>query len=391
MTAKKKIAIISTHPIQYNAPWFKLLADSSIVDLKVFYTWSQAKDSVKDYNFGREIKWDLPLLEGYNYEFVDNVSKDAGTHHFFGIKCPDLINRIELYTPDIVLVFGWNFVSHLKVLKHFKGKISVWFRGDSTLLDEVKGYKTLLRRLFLGWVYRHVDKALYVGSANKAYFLKHGLNNHQLIYTPHAIDNQRFSDPDNYYTKQALAWREDLGYSCEDLVVLFVGKFESKKQPQMLLDAVQFVNKSKSQPIKCLFIGDGKLESDLKIAAKGDANVRFLPFQNQSRMPLVYRLGNVVCLPSKGPGETWGLAVNEAMACGRPVIVSDKVGCSYDLIRSKKNGFVFSFNQSDELNYILQSLDLSKLKSMGIYAQSFIKGWSFEEIVKSIERTAQSF
>ncbi len=61
-------------------------------------------------------------------------------------------------------------------------------------------------------------------------------------------------------------------------------------------------------------------------------------------MPILYRLGNVFCLPSKGPGETWGLAVNEAMASSRPVIVSNKVGCAADLVSEGANGYLFNYN-----------------------------------------------
>ncbi|MFT4806094.1 MAG: hypothetical protein ACI9YE_003325, partial [Psychroserpens sp.] len=227
----KKLAIVSTHPIQYNAPWFALLA-AQWIDIKVFYTWSEAKEKVKDRTFGKEIKWDIPLLKGYNYEFVENIAKKPGSHHFYGIDCPTLINQIKEFEPDAILVFGWKFKSHLKVLRVFHGKISVWFRGDSTLLDEQLGFKTFLRRQVLRWIYSHVDKAFYVGSANKAYFLKHGLKESQLIYAPHAIDNGRFGDDSSKnYELQANEWRERLGFKDQDLVVVFAGKFESKKQP----------------------------------------------------------------------------------------------------------------------------------------------------------------
>ncbi|MGB3547223.1 MAG: hypothetical protein WBA17_09630, partial [Saprospiraceae bacterium] len=91
----KKLAIVTTHPIQYNAPLFKLLASRKKLSLRVFYTWSQAADTVKDRTFDRDIKWDIPLLEGYDYEFVQNISKKPGSHHFFGIDCPALNTRLK--------------------------------------------------------------------------------------------------------------------------------------------------------------------------------------------------------------------------------------------------------------------------------------------------------
>src|SRR5205085_1088366 len=111
-----------------------------------------------------------------------------------GIWSSQLIPLISQWEPDAVLVYGWNFRSHLKVLRHFHGRIPVLFRGDSTLLGERPGGRVVLRRLILRWVYRHVDVALYVGTHNHAYFAAHGLNPSQLAWAPHSIENERFAD-----------------------------------------------------------------------------------------------------------------------------------------------------------------------------------------------------
>ena len=149
---RKKLAIVATHPIQYYAPLFRQLTQRNKIQIKVFYTWSQAKDKVRDAGFGKEIQWDIPLLEGYEWEIVENTV-NSRNRNFWSIKNPDLIKSIEEFDPDALLVFGWNFHSHLKVMRRFKGKTPVWFRGDSHLLDEIPGLKTLARRLFLKWIY----------------------------------------------------------------------------------------------------------------------------------------------------------------------------------------------------------------------------------------------
>lgn len=380
----KKIAIVSTHPIQYNAPWFQLLTERKKVELKVFYTWSQAKTTVKDKVFGKNIQWDIPLLDGYDYEFVENVSKQPGSHHFFGIDNPKLITQIKTYQPEAILFFGWNFKSHLKAMRYFSGKVPVWFRGDSTLLDEEIGFKTSLRRLVLTNVYKYVDKAFYVGTANKAYFLKHGLKEQQLVYAPHAIDNCRFGDVNSkIYDKEVLAWRTELGYKADDVVIVFAGKLEAKKQPDFLINAFKKTKNISANALQLLIVGNGPMEEALN--ALGQKDIKFIPFQNQTKMPLVYRLGDVLCLPSKGPGETWGLAVNEAMACNRPVIVSDKVGCSQDLVNHDTTGFTFKHDSFEELTDILVNLRKSQLQHMGATAKEKIKAYSFLNIVKAIE------
>ena len=132
-----KIAIVTTHPIQYNAPFFRLLEQEPSITPKVFYTWSQTEYEQKyDPGFGKKIEWDIPLLEGYSYEFVNNKAKHPGSDHFMGIENPLLIKKIQEWKPDMVLVYGWSFKSHLQCLRYFNKKIPVLFRGDSTLLDE---------------------------------------------------------------------------------------------------------------------------------------------------------------------------------------------------------------------------------------------------------------
>ena len=188
----KKLAIVTTHPIQYYAPLFKLLSERKQIDIKVFYTWGEASVKKFDPDFGKNIDWDIPLLEGYDYEWAQNVSANPGSNHFKGIVTPGLVTQIKSWQPDATLVFGWAYESHLKVLRYFKNKIPVYFRGDSNLLDEQKGPRSVLKTIFLRWVYSHVHHAFYVGTNNKAYFKKYGLKENELSFAPHAIDNKRF-------------------------------------------------------------------------------------------------------------------------------------------------------------------------------------------------------
>src|SRR6185312_750223 len=311
----KRLAIITTHPIQYYAPVFKLLHERQKLAVMVFYTWGEASKVKYDPGFGTVVGWDIPTLEGYPYTWANNTASDPGTHHFKGIVTPGLIGQVKAWQPDALLVFGWAYQSHLKVLRHFKGKLPVFFRGDSTLLDEPSGIKEILRSIFLKWVYRHVDHAFYPGRNNKAYFKEFGLDEDQLSFAPHAVDNERFSENK---TEEAMALRQELSVKDNEVLVLFAGKFEGKKSPQELLSAFLAVNKP---GVHLLFVGNGELGDKLKLAAADSKMIHFMDFQNQTMMPVIYQACDLYCLPSRGPAETWGLAVNEAMACGKAVLV----------------------------------------------------------------------
>jgi glycosyltransferase involved in cell wall biosynthesis len=377
----KKLAIVTTHPIQYHVPWLVRLAERQI-EVKVFYTWEQSSQGlVYDAGFGKDIQWDIPLLEGYEYEFVTNRSPRPGLGHFFGIINPSLHQRIESWGPDFLLVFGWNYYSHLQCLRYFHGRIPVYFRGDSVLLHETNGLRKIARRLFLTWVYRHVDFALYVGTHNKSYYLKHGLRSSQLVFSPQAIDIDRFSEPDKTYTYNAQKWKKELNIPSDHITVLYAGKMTKVKNPAFML---KLAEACKGMPVSFILVGDGHLKGKLQERSKGNSHIVFLDFQNQSVMPAVYRLGDVFIMPSVS--ETWGMGISEAMACGRPVMASEEVGCAADLVLENKTGITFDVRDTGKCVSFLQSLceDRSRLVEMGLSSTALIRFFSFSHIVDSV-------
>ena len=204
----KRLAIVTTHPIQYYAPIFKLLQERGKMAVKIFYTWGEASTEKYDPGFNKTIEWDIPLLEGYEFEWVKNVSKKPGSDHFNGIVTPWLVEQIATWQPDAVLFFGWAYNGHLKAIRFFKNRIPVFFRGDSTSFDQSRGIKGLLKTILLKWVYKHIDHAFYVGTNNKAYFKQYGLKDKQLSFAPHAIDNDRFGADKH---EDAILLRQELG------------------------------------------------------------------------------------------------------------------------------------------------------------------------------------
>jgi glycosyltransferase involved in cell wall biosynthesis len=378
--SKTRLALLCSHPIQYHAPLFRALAEHRSLEPRVFYTWSQVQDGpLYDSGFGRDVEWDLPLLEGYAHGFVPNIARKHGTDHFLGIRNPELIRTLEQWRPQVLLVYGWCHYSHLQVLRHFKGRVPVLFRGDSTLLDQRTWPGAAIRRAVLRWIYRHVDVALAVGQNSRDYFLWSGLTPEQIRIVPHSIDTGRFADASGMHQQHAAQWRQEFGISTTDTVLVFAGKLQPKKDPLLLLRA--FLELQSMLPSKChlVYVGTGVLESQLKAAAAHCQSVHFLPFQNQSVMPAVYRIGEIFVLPSRGPGETWGLALNEAMASGRAVIAGSKVGSARDLIKQGVNGWTFSSGDLADLVSVLRqatTLGLRSLTAMGAESRKMSAAWS---------------
>ena len=380
----KRLAIITTHPIQYNAPFFKLLAERKKIEIKVFYTWSQSKEGIKyDPGFGKNIEWDIPLLDGYNYTFVENIALNPGSDHFNGIKNPTLLNEIKNWGANAVLVYGWSFKSHFAAIRYFKNNLPVYFRGDSTLLNETEGIKKIIRRIFLKYIYSYVDIAFYVGISNKNYFKVHGLNKNQLVLMPHAIDNERFErNSENYIAGEEI--RKKYAIAKDTIVFLFAGKFDVNKNVGLLINTLTSI---KNEGCVLLIVGTENEDIKLKEMAQNNTNIIFVGFVNQSDMPSLYSASNVFVLPSKG--ETWGLSINEAMAAGNAIIASDGCGAAADLIQNGKNGFVFKNGNLGSLQKALSYFIVDKDVSirMGKQSEQIIKKYDYNFDCEALENT----
>jgi glycosyltransferase involved in cell wall biosynthesis len=351
---KIRLAIVVSHPIQYYVPLYRRLANRDDLELKVFFTWHAGGRAKHDPGFEREVAWDIPLTEGYKYELVPNVSSQPGSDHFWGLRNPQLCTRVLEWNPHAVHITGYAYASHLYAMWNFHRKgIAVFFRGDSHLLDQTIGWRWQLKKMLLRRVYSWTTTCLYVGQNNHDYYVRIGVPEHKLFFCPHCIEVSRFAEPDEELKAQAKRWRNQLGIPDSARTIVYAGKFEARKQPVELMNAIRTMNYDN---LILVMIGNGPLEEEIFTIAREEPNrYRILPFQNQTKMPAAYRLGEIVILPSSY-GETWGLAVNEAMASGRRALVSDKVGCAPDLITSSKEGAIFRNGDWDDFQRKLTML-----------------------------------
>lgn len=337
-----RLAVVLSHPVQYYSPWFRWIAAQGELHPRVFYLWDFGVTVRRDRQFGRDVRWDIDLLSGYEHEFVPNTARDPGTHHFGGLRNPSLGTRLRAWRPDAVLLFGYAYRSHLGVIA--RPPAPLVFRGDSHLLGH---QPSLLKRIVLRRLFARCAAVTYVGAANRDYFRTFGVPEERLHFAPHCVDAAHFTrTPVIEAAAARLRMELELG---SRRVVLFAGKLLPAKQPGALLDA--FV-KLAPHDAALVIAGDGpELPALQAVAARHpELAIRFLPFANQSEMPVRYALADLFVLPSRGIYETWGLAVNEAMHLGVPCLVSDRVGCQRDLVTEGETGWVFPATEPDALS-----------------------------------------
>jgi glycosyltransferase involved in cell wall biosynthesis len=211
-------------------------------------------------------------------------------------------------------------------------------RGDSHLATPRSAIKRLGKRLLYPWLLKQFDTVLYVGKRSRAYYEHYDYPAERLFFSPHCVDNAFFADRATPAVGNEL--RKRIGIAVSDRVLLFAGKLVPFKRPLDLVNAAAELCQ-RDRPVHILVAGAGELEGDLtRRSVERGVPLYHLGFQNQSEMPAAYAAADVLVLPSDGR-ETWGLVVNEALACGRPVMVSDACGCAPDLVADGRAGAVF--------------------------------------------------
>ena len=387
-----KLAYLVSHPIQYQAPLLRRIAQEPDIDLTVFFGSDFSLRSYQDEGFGVDVKWDVPLLDGYRSEFLP-VIRDDGTQTVTTPLNYGIFSALRGGAKpgfDVLWVHGYAMVNALHGMVAAKTLgIPVLLRADMWLSDRPRGgAKLLLKKLFFQLLKNLVSGILPVGTLNQEYWRHYLGDEFPLFLMPYAVDNDYFQQR----SLEATATREDLLRELDMVagrpVILFASKLQRRKHCSDLLDAYGIlIRGTMSGPLPYLVIvGDGEERAALEEQARtqGLADVRFCGFRNQSELPRFFDIASVFVLPARH--EPWGLVVNEAMNAARAVVVSDDVGCHPDLITNGVEGFVFPVGDVKALaEVLLRVLATPEIAAkMGQNALKRIRTWSFEEDVLAL-------
>jgi glycosyltransferase involved in cell wall biosynthesis len=332
-----RIAVVASHPIQYYTPVFRELAQR--FDLKVFFAHRATQDDQAKAGFGIGFDWDIDLLSGYEHAFLRNVAIQPGLDHFAGCDTPEIGTKLDEGHFDAVLVHGWHLKSFVQTILAAKWRgLPLLTRGDSHLETPRSKLKKSAKAIVYPAFLRLFDAALYVGKRSRAYWTHYHYPRTRLFFSPHCIDSEWFAARATVNSRHVL--RARLGIPPDANVALFAGKLVPFKRPLDVIAAAALM-KTAGHEIVVLVAGAGPVESEMAMAARAaGVTLHLLGFCNQTEMPAVYAASDVLVLASDGC-ETWGLVANEALACGRPIVLSHTVGAAPDLAEDEIAGRVF--------------------------------------------------
>ena len=378
-----KIGILTTHPIQYQVPWFRKLSALPEIDLTVFYCMIPNEMQQGD-GFGINFTWDIPLLDGYKYEVLENVSKQPSVINYWGCDTPGIKDIVKNREFDAFVVNGWIVKSCIQLLRVCRQyDVPCIVRGESNAIRPRAWWKGQIHKRLLA----KYSAFLNIGKSNREFYLQNGIADEKIFFAPYCVDNERFELAYEALSQERDSIRERWGITSTAFTFLFCAKFIEKKYPMHLLNSMCIAIKKiedLSIRIHLLMVGDGKQKIECEeFVRQRKLPVTFTGFLNQTEIVQAYVASDCLVLPSDY-GETWGLVVNEAMACGLPVIVSDHVGCHKDLVYSGQTGDIFPFGDHNALAelLVLFSSNPANVRSMGKRAKQKVADYSVENVVK---------
>jgi glycosyltransferase involved in cell wall biosynthesis len=341
---KIRVAILATHPIQYQAPLWRSLAMDTRLDIHVVYGSDLSVRGYRDKEFGVQVQWDTPLLAGYSYEFLE---RDPSLEQI-SFRRPSgkgLGASLDRFRPDVAVLNAYHGLYPLRGLLQARLRgIPVVMRHEAS--DEAltrTPLKSLVRDVALRALYSQIACFAAIGTNARRHLLRLGVPGARIGRAPYCVDSEALEHQYTQWMPQRPALRQALNVKEEDYVLIFSGKLIPKKQPLLLLNAIGVLPPDIRSRLHLIIMGDGAQRAEVEQQGRQllGKRLHLLGFVNQSQVGRWYAAADCLVLPSqRGAGETWGLVINEGLQFGLRVAVSDGVGCWPDLV-DDSTGHVF--------------------------------------------------
>jgi glycosyltransferase involved in cell wall biosynthesis len=387
---RSRLAIVASHVIQYQDPFFRMLAAEADVDLTVIYCSRHGVDQYRDEDMKTTLAWDIELLQGYRYEFLPNVANDPNAG-FTRLINPGVVPALIRGRYDaVIFMFGWGAVTALLgIATCWLMRTPYFLFGDSSFPPPESSLRAKLRAALLRTLFALTTGFMVSGELNAAYYRHYGADERTFFLLPWAVDNDRFARAAQMTPIERSALRARYGIAADAVVIIFSAKLVPRKDPMTLLRA--FAEMRHRTRAALVFMGDGELRPDLERFAREQRldGVHFVGFINQREIPQHYAMSDVFVLPSLY--EPRGTVINEAMACGLPVVVTDRCGPIGDIVRENDNAFVYPAGDVEALRTALESLvsDDALRARMGERSRAIIATWDFRRGVEGVRAMLQ--
>ncbi len=354
---RPRLVIVVSHPIQHFAPLYRETAAQGQVDLHVLFCCDWGVRAYLDPAFGREVEWDVPLLNGYEHEFL-RIRRRPRTISFLEVDNPGVGDRLEALQPDVVLVHGYGCRTMWRAAEWAaRGGALALLSSDSHAGKEVHPLKAFVKKAIVGRFYDRLDGALAAGDSNRDYHRRFGLPPERIFESRLPADGARFAEAASRRQELRRRVRERLSIPDDSFVALFCGNLTPWKRPRDFAEAVVRA-RSAGASVVGLVVGDGPERRSFEVLAASPVSdcLRTTGFVKQAAIVDFYAAADALVLTSERDAHP--LVVTEALFFSLPVVVSDAVGCvgPTDTARPGENALVYRCGDVMALSEILRSL-----------------------------------
>jgi len=373
-----RILYVGISPIQNTKP-YRLLHENPDFIGTVVYLKKPVANTKEDKESITKAAFDTDLLSGYNNHFLKTFSITG--KGFFSAIAPGIFKWVRKH--DLIVVYGHNYFTFWLAMMAAKlfGKKLIQ-TTDAIYMEataESGGWKMKVKPVFLRSMYNKFVNGVFVTSTTSKLFLQSvGILPGKIGVIPYAVDEDMIQQVSEGTDIKKL--RGEWNIPLTDTVFVFCAKFISRKRPQDAIDAFAKIN---SQDATLVMVGDGPMMQELKQHVNDlhlQYKIIFTGLVNYSMLPSYYTASDVLVFCSEH--EPYGLPVNEAMLCGKPVIVSDRIGARLDLVEEEKTGWIYRTGDVQQLSELLKKVIVYKtdgrLLKMGLAAKMKMQTWSSE-------------
>lgn len=383
-----RVALVASHVIQYQDPFFRMLAEDPGIDLTVLFCSPAGAESYRDAEMQTELRWDVELLAGYRHEFLLNLGRGQG---YLRAVNPGVVPRILFGGYDAVVLFlGWGTVTSLLAIAASRARgVPFFLYGDSSFPPAEQTMPDRLRAGLLRGLFALAGGFLVSGKLNADYYEHYGADRSRFFLLPWAVDNRRFEEGARLNPEERRALRARLGAHDEDVVFVFSAKLLPRKDPMTLLRAAAIMRHRPRAVL--LFLGHGELLEELRSFAREQGlRAHFAGFVNQAELPRYYGASDVFVLPSLI--EPRGAVVNEAMASGLPVIVTDRCGSIGDIVLEGENARIYPARDPEALARVLDEMieHPHRREAMALRSREIIAGWDYGRGVAGVRQALRT-
>lgn len=365
-----RVGVISPEPTPYRTPLYDQIARLPDIELEVLY----AARTVAKRSWTVELAHPATFLTG----IVLPLSRLV--HHDYPVS-PQIWRILSRRRFDCLVVAGWSlFASQAAVVWARSHRIPYVVTSESHLLGERPAWIQLLKRLVIPQVVGPAAGMLVTGSAARDAVIAFGADPRTIRVFANTVDTHSLASVANQLRATRSAVRANLGIGGDEIAVVSVGRLDPQKGMDLLIEAVA----AASTPMRVVLAGAGPAEAELAgLARKRGVDVTFAGFRQGHALTEVYLAADVFALLSRV--EPWGVVVNEAAACGLPLVLSDSVGAARDLVEEGENGLIVPAGEIEPVAGALDMLagDASLRARFGARSQAIAMQWGYDESIEA--------